>query len=117
MSSAELWRTADNLELAWQDWDEDEVVVFNRRLGHSLLLSAPAARVLAFLDASSPLSRSGLAEQLLSCCAPGTGHEEITALLDRTLPEFYRIGLIEPIAESLRTPYVTPLADSLVAPT
>ena len=110
MSSAESWRIADNLELAWQDWDEDEVVAFSRRLGHSLLLSAAAARILAFLDADSPLTRAELAERLLPCCAAGTGQAEITALLDQTLPEFYRIGLIEPLAESLGTPLATPLA-------
>lgn len=104
MSSAESWRIADNLELAWQDWDEDEVVVFSRRLGHSLLLSAPAARILSFLDAGSPVTRDELAEQLLPCCAPDTGRTQILALLDQTLPEFYRIGLAQPVGPSRATP-------------
>lgn len=104
MSSAEPWRIADNLELTWQDWDEDEVVVFSRRLGHSLLLSAPAARILAILSADSPLTRAELAERLMPCCAAGTEQAEITALLDLTLPEFYRIGLAEPLGASFATP-------------
>lgn len=104
MSSAASWRIADNLELAWQDWDEDEVVVFSRRLGHSLLLSAPAARILAFLEAGSPLSRDELVERLLPCCAPDTGRDAILTLLDQTLPEFYRIGLAEPLGPARTTP-------------
>jgi hypothetical protein len=92
------WRIADTLELKWRDWDEDEVVVFSRRLGHSLLLSAGAARILQLLADADPqaLTRPELAGQLLACCAPGTTQAEITALLDATLPEFYRIGLIVP---------------------
>lgn len=117
MSSAASWRIADNLELAWQDWDEDEVVVFSRRLGHSLLLSAPAARILSFLNTNSPLSRSDLIERLLPCCAPGTGHAEIAALLDQTLPEFYRIGLAEPAADPLDAARAHSPAESPVAPT
>ena len=99
MSLAESWRITDNLELAWRDWDEDEVVVFSQRLGHSLLLSAPSARVLSLLAAASPapLSLSTLVEQLLSCCAAGTTADEAMSLLDATLPEFYRIGLAEPL--------------------
>lgn len=99
MSLAEAWRITDNLELACRDWDEDEVVVFSQRLGHSLLLSSPSARVLDLLAAASPssLSLSALAEQLLFDCAAGTSADEVMALLDVTLPEFYRIGLAEPL--------------------
>lgn len=117
MSSAASWRIADNLELAWQDWDEDEVVVFSRRLGHSLLLSAPAARILAFLSSDSPLSASDLIERLLPCCAPGTRHEEVSTLLDQTLPEFYRIGLAEPVAAPLDAACADSPAESPVTPT
>ena len=99
MSLAESWRITDNLELAYRDWDEDEVVVFSQRLGHSLLLSSPSARVLDLLAAASPssLSLTVLIEQLLPHCATGTTADEIMALLDVTLPEFYRIGLAEPL--------------------
>ncbi|HEY1180967.1 MAG TPA: hypothetical protein VGE56_01575 [Rhodocyclaceae bacterium] len=106
MSSAAAWRIADNLGLAWQDWDEDEVVVFSQRLGHSLLLSAPSARILSFLADRAPQSASlsELAEHLLACCAPGTSRTEALAVLDLALPEFYRIGLAEPLADTLVTP-------------
>ena len=102
MSLAESWRITANLELAYRDWDEDEVVVFTQRLGHSLLLSAPSARVLSLLsDASSAgLSLSALTEQLLPLCAADTTEDEVMALLDVTLPEFYRIGLAEPLVNS-----------------
>lgn len=99
MSLAESWRIADDLGLAWQDWDEDEVVVFSQRLAHSLLLSAASARVLDFLSTAAPeaLTLSELIERLLPCCAPDTDPTEIMAILDLTLPEFYRIGLAEPL--------------------
>lgn len=102
MSLAESWRITDNLELAWRDWDEDEVVVFSQRLGHSLLLSAPSARVLSLLAAAAPssLSLPVLIEQLRPCCAADTTADEIMSLLDATLPEFYRIGLAEPLVHS-----------------
>jgi hypothetical protein len=96
---AEFWRIADKLDLMWQDWDEDEVVVFSQRLGRSLLLNAASARVLAFLATVAPsaISLTVLTEQLLPCCAPGTTKAEAMALLDAALPEFYRIGLVEPM--------------------
>lgn len=96
---AESWRIADNLDLMWRDWDEDEVVVFSQRLGRSLLLNAASARVLAFLATASPnaISLTSLTEKLLPCCAPGTTEAEVMALLDAALPEFYRIGLVEPM--------------------
>ena len=102
MPLAESWRIAGNLELTWRDWDEDEVIVFSQRLGRSLLLSAASARVLSFLSAASPqaLTLTSLAEQLLPCCAPGTTTGEAMGLLDATLPEFYRIGLVEPLVNS-----------------
>ena len=106
MSSSEAWRIADNLGLAWQDWDEDEVVVFSRGLGHSFLLSAPSARLLGFLAdaAPHPLSRSELADRLLPCCAPVTTRTEVDALLDLALPEFYRIVLAHPLGAAQVTP-------------
>lgn len=99
LSLAESWRVADKLDLMWQDWDEDEVVVFSQRLGRSLLLNSASARVLAFLATASPnaLTLTSLTEKLLPCCAPGTTQAEVMALLDAALPEFYRIGLIEPM--------------------
>jgi hypothetical protein len=99
---AESWRIADNLELTWRDWDEDEVIVFSQRLGHSLLLHAASARVLSFLADASPqaLTLTSLIEQLLPACAPDTSTDEAMALLDVTLPEFYRIGLAEPLVNS-----------------
>ena len=102
MSLAESWRITDNLELVIRDWDEDEVVVFSQRLGHSLLLSAPSARVLSLLAAATPsfLSLSTLAEQILPYCEPDTHVDEVMSLLDATLPEFYRIGLAEPVVNS-----------------
>ena len=102
MPLAESWRIADNLELTWRDWDEDEVIVFSQRLGRSLLLNAASARILTFLALSSPsaLSLTALTEQLLPCCAPDTSVAEVMTLLDATLPEFYRIGLIEPLVNS-----------------
>ena len=102
MSLAEFWRITADLELAYRDWDEDEVVVFTQRLGHSLLLSAPSARVLSLLSDASPaaLPLSTLVEQLLPCCAAGTTAEEVMSLLDATLPEFYRIGLAAPLVNS-----------------
>lgn len=102
MSPAESWRITDKLELASRDWDEDEVVVYSQRLGHSLLLSAAGARVLELLAAASPrpLSVAELVEQLLPCCAAGTRTDEVMSLLDATLPEFYRIGLVEPLESS-----------------
>lgn len=102
MSLAECWRITANLELAYRDWDEDEVVVFTQLLGHSLLLSAPSARVLNLLADASPtgLSLSALTEQLLPLCANDTTADEVMALLDVTLPEFYRIGLAEPLVDS-----------------
>ena len=98
MSIAETWRISEHLELARRDWDEDEVVVFSQRLGHSLLLSAAGARVLELLAAVAPqaLTLDELAEQLHPLCADGTTTDEIRSLLDATLPEFYRIGLAEP---------------------
>lgn len=102
MSLAESWRITANLELAYRDWDEDEVVVFTQRLGHSLLLSAPSARVLSLLSDASPdaLPLSVLVDQLLPCCAVGTTADDVMSLLDATLPEFYRIGLAEPLVNS-----------------
>lgn len=102
MSLAERWRITANLELVYRDWDEDEVVVFTQRLGHSLLLSAPSARVLSLLSDAAPaaLSLQALVEQLLPCCADGTTAAEVMSLLDSTLPEFYRIGLAEPLVNS-----------------
>lgn len=101
MSLAESWRISDNLELVCRDWDEDEVVVFSQRLGHSLLLSSASARILNLLAAASPasLSLSTLTAQLLPDCEEGTAEEEVMALLDQTLPEFYRIGLAEPLVD------------------
>lgn len=98
MSLAEAWRISANLELACRDWDEDEVVVFSQRLGHSLLLSAASARVLDLLAVSAPraLTLAELTEQMLPLCAEGTSMSDIHSLLDATLPEFYRIGLAEP---------------------
>lgn len=98
VSLAEAWRISENLELASRDWDEDEVVVFSQRLGHSLLLSAASARVLDLLAESAPhaLTRAELAERLLPLCAEGTSTGDVDSLLDATLPEFYRIGLAEP---------------------
>lgn len=106
MSLAEAWRIADNLGLAWRDWDEDEVVVFSQRLGHSLLLSAPSARVLSFLSDRAPRAATlpELVEHLLSCCAPDTPPAEALAVLNLALPEFYRIGLAEPLADTLVAP-------------
>lgn len=102
MSLAESWRITANLELAYRDWDEDEVVVFTQRLGHSLLLSAPSARVLSLLSDAAPdaLSLSALVDQLLPCCAAETTADDVMSLLDATLPEFYRIGLAEPLVNS-----------------
>jgi hypothetical protein len=102
VSLAESWRITANLELAYRDWDEDEVVVFTQRLGHSLLLSAPSARVLHLLSEASPapLTLSVLVDQLLPFCATDTTAEEVLSLLDATLPEFYRIGLAEPLVNS-----------------
>jgi hypothetical protein len=102
VSLAESWRITDNLELRSRDWDEDEVVVFSLRLGHSLLLSAPSARVLNLLAAAAPgaLSLCALVEQLLPCCSVDTSAEDVMSLLDATLPEFYRIGLAEPMVNS-----------------
>ncbi|MDE2598546.1 MAG: hypothetical protein KGL40_02870 [Rhodocyclaceae bacterium] len=98
MSLAEAWRISSNLELACRDWDEDEVVVFSQRLGHSLLLSAASARVLDLLATAAPqtLTQAELVERLLPLCAEGTPTGDIQSLLDVTLPEFYRIGLAEP---------------------
>lgn len=102
MSLAESWRITDKLDLASRDWDEDEIVIYSQRLGHSLLLSAPSARVLDLLAAASPhsLTLPELIERLLPCCAAGTSADEVMALLDVTLPEFYRIGLVEPLEPS-----------------
>jgi hypothetical protein len=99
---AESWRIADHLELTWRDWDEDEVIVFSQSLGRSLLLTAASARILNFLAVAAPqaLTLTSLAELLLPCCAPDTTESEALALLDATLPEFYRIGLIEPLVNS-----------------
>jgi hypothetical protein len=41
-----------------------------------------------------------LVEQLLPCCAADTSAEDVMSLLDATLPEFYRIGLAEPMVNS-----------------
>jgi hypothetical protein len=102
VSLAAAWRISEKLELAHRDWDEDEVVVFSQRLGHSLLLSAASARVLDLLGESAPhaLTRVELAERLRPLCADGTTTDEIQSLLDATLPEFYRIGLAEPWVNS-----------------
>lgn len=102
MSLAGSWRISEKLELARRDWDEDEVVVFSQRLGHSLLLSAASARVLDLLAASEPqaLTLDELAERLRPFCADGTTTDEIHSLLDATLPEFYRIGLADPWVNS-----------------
>lgn len=96
------WRLTDRLELAWRDWDEDEVVVFSARLGHSLLLTAISARILSRLEAAAPqpLDVETLTEQLLGECAPDTDPEALHRLLDDTLSEFYRIGLAEPMVSS-----------------
>jgi hypothetical protein len=102
VSLAEAWRISEKLELARRDWDEDEVVVFSQRLGHSLLLSAASARVLDLLAVSAPrpLTLDELADRLRPLCADGTTTDEIRSLLDVTLPEFYRIGLAEPWVNS-----------------
>ena len=98
MSLAEAWRIPANLDLVCRDWDEEEVVVFSQRLGHSLLLNAASARVLDLLAESAPhaVTRTELTERLLPLCAEGTSTGDIHALLDATLPELYRIGLAEP---------------------
>jgi hypothetical protein len=98
VSTDEAWRISENLELASRDWDEEEVVVFSQRLGHSLLLSAASARVLDLLaeSASHALTRTELAARLQPLCAEGTSSGDIHSLLDATLAEFYRIGLAEP---------------------
>lgn len=92
------WRLVDHLALAWRDWDEDEVVVFSEGLGHSLLLSAPAARILGALEQAAPesLDLAVLLDRLLASCTADTERSEAEALLDATLAEFYRIGLVEP---------------------
>lgn len=92
------WRLADGLVLAWRDWDEDEVVVFSAGLGHSLLLSAPAARILAALEQAAPeaVDLAVLLDRLLASCTADTERSEAEALLDASLAEFYRIGLVEP---------------------
>lgn len=102
MSLADSWRLTNHLELASRDWGEDEVVVFSQSLGHSLLLSAPSARILNLLADASPsyLSLNTLIEQFLPYCDPETTSAEVVALLDATLPEFYRIGLAEPLVTS-----------------
>jgi hypothetical protein len=41
-----------------------------------------------------------LVEQLLPCCSVDTSAEDVMSLLDATLPEFYRIGLAEPMVNS-----------------
>jgi hypothetical protein len=74
------------------------VAIFSQRLGRSLLLSAPSARVLYLLADAAPaaLGLKQLRELLQKDCVADTPPDAIISLLDATLPELCRSGLAHP---------------------
>ncbi|HTJ96370.1 MAG TPA: hypothetical protein VL381_02795 [Rhodocyclaceae bacterium] len=92
------WKIAGDPRLVWRDWGEEEIVVFSQQHGHTFLLSASSWLVLSVLmKAGQALSLAELTHQILDSCVAETSNDDVMTLLDSTLPEFYRIGLAEPL--------------------